>query len=570
MKKHIVGLLFGCVLICGYGVIASADNQYYTVDEQVDIVGNEVYTVTLSANEGWKWNIADNMDVTSWLVDEHGNPAFTDAEGIGVANLVYGTAEGEEEEVPTSLKLTVDASKISGFSHNGSYELFFKPTGKSTIWVTGENHGQYQDSAEQIGEVVIPEVRADGMITGNANGELELIDASVELQLVLEGIDDTKIDDSNAVIELLDGDGYLTEQYEFEPGSLSGNWNDGVSEYSFGNISGTFSPQGGDGNGHYDFRIGINGLTYNRLPLSQVVVRTDFYTYGRTFSVDGGSIIRDTEPVWTSQEQIPVLCDAYPDVLQVKWPVSYDASALTPDDISLTLVSAYGDELVLNGGEDFVIDAQNSETRITLDYIYWAYAPVYTTLRVEINTGNVNCDELMYEKPDVFSYDYEIASVYVYSVMSGGPTGTQSWTYFGFENLTEPSQVFKSATYTLVWTDEEGNTAYYGEDESGNGVLVSEAADAKAFNCDEECGVRLEGHTVSYDRLYNQTEMKQVDGKEITFEKSYYTAEALPKAISELEGMVLTPGFALGESWEDHLKWPWQSFIGTGFQGGTK
>ncbi len=570
MRKQTAAILFGSLLTLGLAGTALAENQYYTVQTQADLAGSEVYTVVLDANEGWRWNIPDNMDVTAWLVDEDGNPAFAETEGIAYATLVYAAAEGEEEEVAKSLEISIDAAKISEFAHNGSYGLFVKPTGKETIWVTGENHGQYQDSSESIGSVVRPAVTVEGKITGNANQEVELTEGSVKLHLDLEGIDDSLIDDSEATITLLDGDGYYVDQYSFEPGSLASPWEEGVTTYNFGTINGVFSPQGGDGNGHYDFRIGIDGLKYNGLPLTEAIVRTDFYSFGRTFSVDGGSIIRNTQPAWSSEEAVPVICDAYPDRFYVDWPVDYDASNLQPGDVSVTLVSEYGDELTLTEGEDFSVETDQSRTAVTLNYIYWAYAPVYTTMRVEIATDQVTCDEQMYVKPESVSHVYDIASVYVYSVMSGGPTGTQAWTYFGFRNLTEPSQVFYPATYTLVYTAEDGTVSYYAEDEQGAGVLVSDAAEATAFNCDEECGVRLEGQTVKYDRLYDQTEDKQVGEETLTFDKSYSTAETLPKAIGDLEGLELAPGYAFGESWEDHLKWPWQSFIGTGFQGGTK
>ena len=101
-------------------------------------------------------------------------------------------------------------------------------------------------------------------------------------------------------------------------------------------------------------------------------------------------------------------------------------------------------------------------------------------------------------------------------------------------------------------------------------MLVKSEKEAIWFNCDEECGVRLGGQTVSYDRLYDQATEKLVGNETITFYKAYTTAETLPKAISELDGLELLPGFALGASWEDHLKWPWQSFIDEGFKGGTK
>lgn len=75
----------------------------------------------------------------------------------------------------------------------------------------------------------------------------------------------------------------------------------------------------------------------------------------------------------------------------------------------------------------------------------------------------------MYAPKAVFSHEYAIASVYVYSVMGGGPSGTQARTCFGFDNLTDVHQVYGEATYTLEAVDAEGNVFFYGEDESGSG-----------------------------------------------------------------------------------------------------
>ena len=55
--------------------------------------------------------------------------------------------------------------------------------------------------------------------------------------------------------------------------------------------------------------------------------------------------------------------------------------------------------------------------------------------------------------------------VYVYYVMSGGMEGTQKWTYYGVDNLTDWEQAFKIPTYTLTFTDENGVVKYYAEDE---------------------------------------------------------------------------------------------------------
>lgn len=556
-----------CIFMCG---AALAENQYYAVNAPVEISAAETVTLVLDAQPGWMWNISDNTDVTAWLVKEDGSPAFADSEGIATGTLVYGAVEGEENEVPVALEVAIDASKITGFTANGSYDLYVLPTGKSTLWVYGENRGQYQDSKELAGRVALPAVSVEGTLTANAGMQLEVTNGTVQVVLALDNIDDSKIDSSAAQIELLPGDGYKLYEVNFAEGALSDSWNGGRADYTMGEISGNFSPQGGDGNGHYDFRIGISGLKYNGLPLSQAIVRTDFYSFGRTFSVEGGSLILNSEPEWSSEEEIPVICDEYPDTVSASWPIAFDASQVAESDVTVKLISTYGDELVLEAGKDFTVSASQSRTDVTLNYIYWAYAPVYTTMHVEVSTANVTCNEQMYAPAPSFSHDFAIGSVYIYSVMSGGPSGTQAWTFFGLENLTDSHQVYMDATYTLTAVDAEGNTFFYGEDENGNGIRVATEAEAVAFNCDEECNVHLEGDTVYYSRLSDQTEDKTVDGETITFTKSYYNCESLLRPVDSLIDVELAPGYVIGKNWEDHLKWPWQSFVNVGFQGGSK
>ena len=569
--KHCTFMALLAVLLCALlAVPALAENQYYAVHEPIEISAAQTVTLTLDAQEGWMWNITDNTDVTAWFVCADGTPAFADASGIASGKLVYGKVEGEEDEVPVALDIAIDAAKISGFAVNGGYDLYILPTGKSTLWVCGENKGQYVDSMEPAGRVEIPAVSVEGKLTANAGMQLEITNGTVQVALVMDGLDDSLIDASGASIELLPGDGYKLYEVSFEAGALGETWTEGKADYTMGNIGGVFSPQGGDGNGHYDFRIGIDGIRYNGLPLAQAVVRTDFYSFGRTFSVEGGSLILNTEPVFTSEDEIPVICDAYPDVVSAQWPIAFDASGVTAQDVRVTLISTYGDELVLEPEQDYTVASSVNRTDVTLNYIYWAYAPVYTTLRVEISTENATWNEQMYAPKASFTHDYAIASVYAYSVMSGGPSGTQAWTYFGFENLTDSHQVYREATYTLEAVDAEGNVFFYGEDAQGNGIRVSTQAEAVAFNCDEECNVHLEGDTVYYSRLFDQTEEKVVDGETIVFTKTYYSCESLPRPVDELVDVQLAPGYALGDSWEDHLKWPWQSFVGVGYLGGSK
>ena len=101
-------------------------------------------------------------------------------------------------------------------------------------------------------------------------------------------------------------------------------------------------------------------------------------------------------------------------------------------------------------------------------------------------------------------------------------------------------------------------------------MRVNTQAEAVAFNCDEECNVHLEEDTVYYTRLFDQTEDKDVGGETITFTKSYVNCESLPLPVDQLVDVELQPGYAIGANWEDHLKWPWQSFVNVGYLGGSK
>ena len=383
--RHLKWTILMVLLLCAVCGNVLAENQYYEVHDPIVIRAAEKVVLTLDAKEGWMWNITGNTDVTAWLVREDGSPAFADEKGIAIAQLIYGNVADEENEVPVALEVSIDAAGITGFTANGSYDLYVLPTGKSTIWVCGNNHGQYQDSMELAGSVVVPAVSVEGKLTANAGREMEITNGTVQIVLTMDedfdqaGIDDSLIDASAAQIALLPGDGYKLYEVTFEEGTLSDTWKEGKADYTMGNIGGSFSPQGGDGNGHYDFRIGIDGLKYNGLPLSQAVVRTDFYSFGRTFLTEGGSLILASEPVWSSDAEIPVLCDVYPDTVTATWPIGFDASQVTAQDVTVTLLSAYGDEMTLEPGTDYVVKAEANTTDVTLNYIYWAYAPVYTT-----------------------------------------------------------------------------------------------------------------------------------------------------------------------------------------------
>ena len=553
------------------GICAGAEelqgNQYFEVlnAQETDIRDTGSYTIHLKAKEGWQFDIADNTDVTSWLVNAQGEPVFLNESGVAYA------VNGED----FGLDIQIDASKIAGFCSNGSGEIFVRPIGSNPIVVEGENHGFYNVSSELAGGYTIPEVVVEGTIEGTSQkGEFTLTEDTVTVTLALDGLDDSLIDSSASVVSLREGDGYYLSDYIFADDALSGEWVDGCCSYTIttDKFSGSFSELGGDGNGNYYANIGISGLTYNGLPLADVTFRTHVYAFGRTFTIESnGSLINDTQPKWSTDTEngIPVLCDAYPDALNITWPVDFDASGLKLEDISVTLRGEYGDELALEPGADFALETGKSHSVIEVSKIYWASTPVYTTMEVKIDPANITWDEQKYTVTEI-SHVYDIASVYCYYVMHGGMQGTQEWTYYGVDNLTEWEQAFRIPTYTLTCTDENGAVQYYAEDENGNGRLTGNVGEAKQFDSREDNSCRVENNTGYFERVYDQTADVEIDGQSITMDKVYGNADNMPLSPAECTGISAKPGYVLGDSWEMHGRWPWQTFINEGYLGGSK
>ena len=561
---------------------AAAENAYFHSEnaDEVNIQDTGVYTIILKANEGWSFTLADNVDVTPWLVDEEGSPVFTDTEGIAF------TQNGEEGPAVegNTLKINIDVSKISGFTSNGKGDIYVLPPSDS-MWVAGENKGFYKATAEWAGCYTIPKVEVIGQIDGSKEKEFILEEDTVTLALDGEGLDDSLIDSSEAVIEIVDGDGYYVSDFVFTPGSIGGTWTNGENTYSMSAEDISFdnggydvvdggrgwSQQGGDRNGNYNISIGLSGLKYNGLPLSDVKIPLHVYCYGRTFTVEGGSLIAESQPKWTSsaEDNIPVLCDVYPDELYAVWPLGFDASGLTSEDFTLTLCSEYGDELVLEAGKDYSAVSENGRSVITVNYMNWSFTPVYTTLRVDVNTDALVWDQEMY-RADTISCTYDIASVYAYYTLSGGLSGTLSWTFYGLEGFDSWEQLYDAPTYRLAYVDEGGTKNYYAEDENGNGILVDSEQKAISYDASEDCSTAVINQVAYVTRREDMTEEKEADGQVITFSKEYDNVEYTLRTPDKAVGVTAKPGYALGSAWDTYLRWPWQTFINTGYQGGTK
>lgn len=553
---------------------AAANSDYFEITNASDLNIKDTgsYTMNVQSKEGWEFDIKNGTDITSWLVDASGNPAFGDSSGVAVVS----------EASPTELTVTIDASKIKSFATNGSSDFYMNPKGSNPIVASASNHGQYTDSTALAGHYTIPAVTVKGDVEGtyhaDANGEVEpfsFSDDTVTISLSLDGsaVDDSLIDSTSGKIELAPGDGYTLDTYSFKEDSLSTDWKDHAITYTFNadDFSGeSWSQLGGDGDGNYYINYSVEGITYNGLPLTQDTFRIHIYCYGRTFTIESnGSLIDDTQPQWTTDTDngVPVLCDAYTDHLYIGWPVDFDASKLTEDDLTLTLKSEYGDTLKLEAGTDYTITSSTDQTDITLNYIYWANTPVYTKLEVDVATDNLTWDDDMYTVTDI-SHEYDIASVYAYYVMTGGREGTQNWTYYGIDGLSEWSQVFQTPTYTLSYTDDDGNTFYYAEDENGTASLTADGDEAKKYDDMSVC--RLSGNTGSCDRVKDATQDVTVDGTTYTMTKVYNNVDNLPLAPADCTGITAQKGYVIGDSFDMHGRWPWQTFIGIGYKDGSK
>jgi hypothetical protein len=439
--------------------------------------------------------------------------------------------------------------------------------------------------------------------------------------------DPALIDTSNAYVQLDEGDGYYTEDLEFngtaldaefENGTLTYhlqdgdlNWvNDSSYEVALGGLE--WSAQGGDGNGHYIFNLSVCGITYDGEELAPGHFRAEVYIYGREFSKDedtwGVATINklkfseiekkeladvptvDKEPVWTWVDQAgfgkPVLCD-YPqedydatDEFYISWPSGVDASALTADDITITLTGTYTDifpedqyvlvpntgMVTLDNGEqmpdgDYSVFADSDTTQIAVNMIYWAYTPVYTTMTVSVNTDKVEGYEGTLEKT------YDIASVYTYRVQTGGGSnqdGTVTCqSIFGVENIydiTIDDLAAVSGEYSYS-RSKDGDKAWLIENEDGTFTVTKEESEATVY---PDTDPKLLGHV-----LYNtQHEVKvEYNGAEVTFKMN--PTCTVRKADLATIALVAKDGYALSQAvggWGDHMNWPWLNFLNQGWR----
>lgn len=404
-----------------------------------------------------------------------------------------------------------------------------------------------------------------------------------------DNVDDNLIDSSKAVVKMVEGDGYSAEELILNATKLDGNWQNGKYNYILGendiewntgnyplndeNSTREWSCFGGDGNGCYTFNLEVSGIKYDGKEVEPYIFQVKVYIWGRDATdlgsaydsieypkaVQSESNITPTDSIvwtWEGEGDKPVLCDNLVDNFYVTWPEGEDASSIGKDNVEVTLYNQYGVSYKLKDDEYEVFTSQE-ETQIAVTYMHWATTPVYTTMKVVINS-----DSLLSEN------EYDIASVYTYLVQSGGGgvkvDGTvTAYSYYGFENLTNWTQVMNSATYVLAKGEEE-SLQYYAENEDGIGYLTYDEEEAKIYDASDEenCNVQLIINTVMTTTRLNQSEEKEVNGEIVTLNKVYEMPSMKKSEDMVNEGLKAANGYIIGEG---NSMWAWQKRFDAGW-----
>lgn len=362
-------------------------------------------------------------------------------------------------------------------------------------------------------------------------------------------------------------------------------------DYPVANGGQEWSCIGGDGSGHYAINLRVSGIKYDGEPVNDATFRVRVYVYGREFSggnngaggyddlilptaaraaLENAPEVADA-PVftWIGEGEKPILCDYNTDNFYISWPAGADASAVWSDDVTVTMRSAYGDELTLEAGWDYKVYASADTTQISVNYVYWPFAPVYTTIEVAVDTRNV-----VGEVPDVVSSEYDIASVYVHQVQMGGgmaADGTvECYAFYGIDDIAGLDAVFTAPSYMWVAYDEafgEETTraavlgmffnanCFLKENEDGTFSVVTDPQEATVYDGSGEDGYmpRLIEHTAFLTRRAGE-KVVEVDGRPITFTMAFTGgSDKVPSA----EDVTVAPGYILGDRLDTHQRWAW-------------
>ena len=444
----------------------------------------------------------------------------------------------------------------------------------STLYGTAYTNGK-STLKKELGDAVSYDENGKAVIT------LKTADGSA--------VDNAKIDASNAVVTIGEGDGYLPENFEYNGDQLKGAWSNGSytltldsddilptnGDYPVDNGGREWSALGSDGKGLYYINLNITGLEYDGKVVDPISVRVNVQIYGYDYTTDALELYPDgvqevtneqkalsdkpavdDTPVftWVGDGEEPILCDDLADNFYISWPEGMDASSLSEDDITITMYSRYGDSLTIDA-DGYDVFYTDQETQIGVNYQYWAFAPVYTTMTISVNADAVSGLNSDLEKT------YAIDSVYVNGVQTGGGFDRDRtvvvFQYLGYDNFTDYKQIGLAPSYVLV--SEDGK--YY----TSEGTLSEDKSAAMVFDAsgaDEQYAACIAASAYFTEIFDSDTVEKEINGETVTLTKSYNNKWPFGQGTN---GFVISEGYVKGTTGLEHHKWAWMSGIDAGW-----
>lgn len=409
--------------------------------------------------------------------------------------------------------------------------------------------------------------------------------------LDLGDVDNSKIDSRNAVVKIVGGSGYYADEYILNATTLDGEWVDGKYTYTLSegdiefntwdydttvdyNSGREWSIMGGDGNGVYAINLEVSGIEYDGVEIPATQFRVNIYCYGRTCTDlalatqfvpntydtsynSGMSAGDEVKWVWVSDnfaalmDDKPYMNDLYTDYFSIVWPEGVDGSAVTTDDVTVTLRSLYGEEYFLSpmtayGEEEYAVFTSGNETVVAVTYQQWTFAPVYSTMTIEAVNGDLTVSE-----------SFDICSVAASMVQTGGGgvTVDRTVTCYNFYGVADMTMDNATNTEYTLSTAIDDVTYYYAEDASGNAYLTTESTEAWVGDCAEYYNVSVRGNVVFVETRDVTTEERTVDGVTYTFNQNTPRSMYVAPSVMVENGASLLPGYNL--SGTNATKWAW-------------
>ncbi|MGM9659070.1 MAG: hypothetical protein ACI3WQ_00555, partial [Faecousia sp.] len=417
-----------------------------------------------------------------------------------------------------------------------------------------------------------------------------------------DNVKDKWIDSSKATVKMIDGNGYYADEFILNANTLDGAWKDGKYTYTLDagdiawntwgydtsvdyNSNREWSIMGGDGNGVYALTLEVSGILYDGREVAPAKIPVYVYCYGRTCTdmalgvdyvpneYDSGFTSglkpgAEIQWTWTNEnpdsiaQNKPYMNDGYTDYISIVWPEGTDVSGITAEDVTVTLNSRFGDEKVLStrtayGEEEYTVFNNGGETVVAVTYQQWSCVPVYSTMTVSVNHGDLTVSET-----------FDICSVAAYMVQTGGggveiDHTVTCYNFYGISGMNEETAL---NPYYMLSTEIAGTKYYYAEDASGKASLTEKKEEAWLGDGTEKYNIAVRGNVVFAEKRADNTEEKTVDGKTYVFQQEIARAYKLAAEMVEA-GAELQDGYNL--KGKNSIKWAWTLRYQSGWTYGT-